>query len=180
MKVIDKGVIREENMEQQIAREIRIHSTLRNLNIVEFYGFFDDADKFYILLEYATDGSVFSRLKGRTRLEEHVIQPIARGLCDGLKFMHRMGYVHRDIKPENIVLQFVTISLTQGVPKICDFGWATTCSGNTCKSYCGTPLYISPEMIRKEKYGTSVDLWAMGLVVYELLVGRGPFRIWSE
>jgi serine/threonine protein kinase len=91
-----------------------------------------------------------------------------------------MGYVHRDIKPENIVLQFVTISLTQGVPKICDFGWATTCSGNTCKSYCGTPLYISPEMIRKEKYGTSVDLWAMGLVVYELLVGRGPFRIWSE
>ena len=66
-----------------------------------------------------------------------------RGLCDGLRFMHRMGYIHRDIKPENIVLQF-------GVTKICDFGWATDCDDmHLCKSYCGTPLYLSPEMVKK-------------------------------
>ena len=88
--------------------------------------------------------------------------------------MHRMGYIHRDIKPENIVLQF-------GVPKICDFGWATDCDDNhLCKSYCGTPLYLSPEMVKKQFYGTSVDIWAAGLVFYELLVGRVPFSIWSD
>ena len=77
-----------------------------------------------------------------------------------MRFIHGMGFVHRDIKPENIVLQF-------GVPKICDFGWATNCSAtDLCKSYCGTPLYLSPEMIKKQFYGTSVDIWSLGLVTY--------------
>lgn len=99
MKVIDKELIREEGMESQIAKELKIHANLKSLNIIEFYGYFDDADKFYILIEYATEGSVFNRLKGHSRLEEEVVQPIVRGLCDGLSFMHQMGYVHRDIKP---------------------------------------------------------------------------------
>lgn len=69
MKVIDKAVIREEKLERQIAKEIRIHASLKGMNIIEFYGFFDDADHFYILLEFATEGSVFNRLKGTSRLE---------------------------------------------------------------------------------------------------------------
>ena len=113
-----------------------------------------------MVLEYATGGSVFAQLKGKSRLEEEEIQPIAKGLCDGLKYIHNMGFIHRDIKPDNIVLQF-------GVPKICDFGWANDCGElDLCKSYCGTPLYLSPEMIRKQYYGRSVDVWAVGLVVY--------------
>lgn len=81
------------------------------MNVIEFYGFFHDENNFYILIEYATEGSVYNRLKGHSRLEEEIVQPIARGLCDGLSFIHQMGYVHRDIKPENIVLQFVKVYL---------------------------------------------------------------------
>ena len=51
---------------------------------------------------------------------------------------------------------------------------------NLCKSYCGTPLYLSPEVIKKELYGFSVDIWSIGLITYELLVGRVPFSIWNE
>lgn len=52
-----------------------------------------------MLLEYATEGSAFGKLKGKSRLEEREVQPIAKGVCEGLRFMHRMGFIHRDIKP---------------------------------------------------------------------------------
>ena len=60
-------------------------------------------------------------------------------------------------------------------------GWAADCGFNEMrKSYCGTPLYLSPEMIRKELYDQSADIWSIGILTYELLVGKIPFNIWSE
>ena len=78
-------------------------------------------------------------------------------------------------------MSFVHMSITQNIPKICDFGWATVYNdAQLCKSYCGTPLYLSPEMIKKQLYGPSVDIWTIGHLTYELLVGRVAFSIWSE
>ena len=83
MKMIDKAVIREEKMEHQIAKELKIHANLKCMNVIEFYGFFDEGEKFYILLEYATEGSVYGRLKGNSRLEEDIVQPIAKVFAMG-------------------------------------------------------------------------------------------------
>lgn len=65
--------------------------------------------------------------------------------------------------------------------KICDLGWAAECSANEMrKSVCGTPLYYSPELVRQIPYNSLIDVWSLGLLAYELIVGRIPFKIWSE
>ena len=81
---------------------------MKHLNIINFYGFFDDADYLYILLEFASEGSLYSKLNGRNRLEEKEIKPIVKQVTEGIQYIHQMGYIHRDLKPENIVIQFVS------------------------------------------------------------------------
>lgn len=115
--MIDKKVIKEEKLETQIAKEIRIHNCMKHLNIINFYGFFDDTDYLYILLEYACEGSLYSKLNGRNRLEEEEIRPIVKQVTEGIQYIHQMGYIHRDLKPENIVIQFVPFYIILGDPK---------------------------------------------------------------
>ena len=69
------------------------------------------------------------------------MQPIAKGLCDGLRLIHLLGFIHRDIKPENIVMQF-------GVAKICDFGWVADEINRKRTTFCGTYEYMAPEMVK--------------------------------
>ena len=64
--------------------------------------------------------------------------------------------------------------------KLCDFGWAVYCQDNLRSTFCGTPLYVSPEVLRGEEYDQKIDVWAIGILTYELLVGRIPFQISSE
>lgn len=88
--------------------------------------------------------------------------------------MHSLSIIHRDIKPENIVMANVGFLLTQGVCKICDFGWAAHCSGRR-NTYCGTLDYVSPEVLKGEDYDFSVDIWCLGVLAYEIMVGKAPF-----
>ena len=64
--------------------------------------------------------------------------------------------------------------------KLCDFGWAVYCPDNLRSTFCGTPLYVSPEVLKGEDYNYKIDIWAIGILTYELLVGRVPFRITAE
>lgn len=81
--------------------------------------------------------------------------------------MHQNLIAHRDIKPENIVM-------SHGVCKLCDFGWATICDDRR-KTYCGTFDYASPQILEGVEYDEKVDLWCLGILTYELLVGKAPF-----
>ena len=99
LKVISKAVVREEKVEHQVAKELRIHHRLRHRNIVGFYGFFHDQDHFYILSEFATDGHLFGQLKKHHRLEEETTRDYTLQTAEGIDIIHRCGFVHRDIKP---------------------------------------------------------------------------------
>lgn len=91
--------------------------------------------------------------------------------------MHKNKILHRDIKPENIVLVHVKSYLTQGNIKLCDFGWAVNKKEELRNTFCGTPLYLSPELLQGARYDEKVDLWAVGVLAYELYFGTSPFDI---
>lgn len=70
--------------------------------------------------------------------------------------------------------------LTQGTVKLCDFGWAVHCGNNLRSTFCGTPLYLSPEQILGRSYNEKADLWSIGILSYELVVGQMPFQIQDQ
>ena len=92
-----------------------------------------------------------------------------KNVIEALSYMHDRSIAHRDIKPENIVLT------TEGVAKLCDFGWSALVETSR-KTYCGTFDYAPPEILQHKQYDTSVDLWCIGVLTYEVLTGRVPFE----
>lgn len=89
-----------------------------------------------------------------------------------MKYLHSLNppIIHRDIKPENILFD------KEGLIKLCDFGWSSTMKPNTLrKTFCGTYDYLPPEIITKRGHDTSADIWALGVLTFELLSGNAPF-----
>lgn len=91
--------------------------------------------------------------------------------------MHEKYVIHRDLKPENIVIIHVICFITKGTAKVCDFGWSVYCPKQVRTTLCGTPLYLSPEILKGNKYNEKIDTWALGALSYELFSGQNPFNI---
>jgi aurora kinase len=105
--------------------------------VTKIYAFFSDVDKIYLVMEYMEEGSLFTLIKKQKRISEEVTSNCLKEICLGLAEMHDKDIVHRDIKPENVVM-------TNGVSKLCDFGWAVHCDNNRRQTYCGTLDYVCP------------------------------------
>ena len=85
-----------------------------------------------------------------------------------LDYLHKKDIIHRDLKPENLLLD------KNGNIKLCDFGWSTEFSGNRT-TFCGTLDYMSPEILRYEQHDKSIDIWSVGILLFELIHGFAPF-----
>ncbi|KAH8102200.1 kinase-like protein [Cristinia sonorae] len=117
-------------------------------------------------------------------LNEIVVRSFLRQLARALKFLQHRNLIHRDIKPQNLLLTPASAEdLARGHPlgvpllKIADFGFARSLpQAAMAETLCGSPLYMAPEILRYEKYGRKVDLWSVGAVLYEMAVGKPPFR----
>jgi serine/threonine protein kinase len=96
-----------------------------------------------------------------------------RDATEAVAYLHnrKPAIIHRDIKPENMLL---CGKKGEEVLKLADFGWSNMKDGMR-ETYCGTPDYLSPEMIKGGSHGEGIDVWALGVLAYELLVGRAPF-----
>ena len=91
-------------------------------------------------------------------------------LCRVIRFLHQRNIIHRDIKLENILLEGKT------TPKICDFGWSRVLRDNEQRqTFCGTFEYMAPEIFENEEYGKQVDIWSLGVILYELFHHKSPF-----
>lgn len=117
-------------------------------------------------------------------LDEVVVRCFLRQLARALKFLRQRNLIHRDIKPQNLLLnpmgdEELRRGHPVGVPvlKIADFGFARSLpNAMLAETLCGSPLYMAPEILRYEKYDAKADLWSVGAVLYEMAVGKPPFR----
>jgi fused-like protein len=131
---------------------------------------FETQDKFCVVTEFA-QGELYEILQDDKSLPESEIRKIAQQLVRSLHYLHSNRIIHRDMKPQNILIS------ANGVVKLCDFGFARAMSSNTIvlTSIKGTPLYMSPELVQEKPYNHTVDLWSLGVILYELFVGQPPF-----
>ncbi|KAK5130103.1 Suppressor of Sensor Kinase (SLN1) [Cryomyces antarcticus] len=169
----------------QIRDEMGVLQVLDHPNIVSYYGIEPHRDKVYIFMEYCSGGSLAGLLEHGRIEDETVIMVYSLQMLEGLAYLHEAGVVHRDIKPENILLDH------NGVIKYVDFGAAkviarqgkTLAQGSDAqprppqKSMTGTPMYMSPEVIKGTSQGRlgSVDIWSLGCVILEMATGRRPW-----
>uniref|UniRef100_A0A3Q2VFH2 polo kinase n=1 Tax=Haplochromis burtoni TaxID=8153 RepID=A0A3Q2VFH2_HAPBU len=155
-----------------IDREIELHRLLHHKHIVHFYHHFEDKENIYILLEYCSRKSLAHILKVRKVLTEPEVRYYLRQIVSGLKYLHEQEILHRDLKLGNFFVN-ETMEL-----KVGDFGLAAKLepAGNRRKTICGTPNYLSPEVLNKQGHGCESDIWALGCVMYTMLLGRPPFE----
>ncbi|KAF3856568.1 hypothetical protein F7725_017291 [Dissostichus mawsoni] len=135
-------------------------------NILRLYGYFHDSTRVYLILEFAPKGELYSELQRCGSFPEDKSATYIMELADALNYCHSKKVIHRDIKPENLLLG------ADGELKIADFGWRST--------LCGTLDYLPPEMIEGKTHDEKVDLWSLGVLCYEFLVGKPPFETKSH
>lgn len=128
----------------------------------------------FLVLEFAGKGELYKHLRKAGRFEEAVAARYIAQMTAALRYLHRKHVMHRDIKPENILMGI------HGEIKISDFGWSVHAPNNRRQTMCGTLDYLPPEMIkpgtREGFYDEKVDLWSLGVLMYEFLVGEAPFE----
>lgn len=140
---------------------------------MRLYGYFHDQSRVYLILEYAPKGTLFSMLQQQPqkRLSEKTSAWYVKSLADALLYLHKRDVIHRDIKPENLLLG------NEGELKIADFGWSVHAPQSVRMTVCGTIDYLPPEMIAGKPHAATVDLWSLGVLCYEMLVGYAPFAV---
>ena len=157
-----------------IHNEIDIHSKLNHPNIIRLYNVLETEEEINILLEYAENGSLYSLIQKENGLSENRAYKYFIQIVNAVYFLHQNNIIHRDIKPENILIG------ENDTLKLCDFGWAKELTVNNRSTFCGTVEYMAPEIVGSEKYDYSVDVWSLGILLYELLMGHSPFRAKKE
>ncbi|NXF92284.1 AURKA kinase, partial [Eubucco bourcierii] len=170
LKVLFKTQLEEAGVEHQLRREVEIQSHLRHPNILRLYGYFHDVTRVYLILEYAPRGEVFKELQKHTKFDEQRTATYITELADALSYCHSKNVIHRDIKPENLLLG------SNGELKIADFGWSVHAPSSRRTTLCGTLDYLPPEMIEGRTHDEKVDIWSLGVLCYEFLVGKPPFE----
>lgn len=174
LKVQHKSELVAGKIERQVRREIEIQSNLAHTNILRLYGHFHDAKRIFLILEFAAQGELYKHLRKAQRFQEWRAAQYIAQMTSALKYLHSKHIMHRDIKPENILVGI------HGEIKISDFGWSVHAPNNRRNTMCGTLDYLPPEMVKPGShdsyYDEKVDIWSLGVLMYEFLCGEAPFE----
>lgn len=172
LKVMMKQPIVDANCVHRLRNEAEIQSRIAHPNCLRLFGYFHDDNKVYLVLEYASGGSVNDQLRKCGRFEENVAARHVAAVASALAYLHERNVIHRDLKPENLL--YGDDKMT---PMIADFGWSIHAPApfNRRNTFCGTVEYLPPEMLEGETHSYSADSWALGVMAYELLFGSTPF-----
>lgn len=178
VKKVPLQLIRQHNLLDQMDREIEILRSLRHPHIVRLYFDFRTATHIFLGLEFASGRGLFDALNRAQKFAPPLSARYFFEICEALEYLHGLPQkvIHRDIKPENILLD------GEGRTKLADFGWANMLDNNADlkSTFCGTLDYLAPEMIQGAGHDELLDMWNMGVLLYEMLTGKSPFGSSSQ
>ncbi len=162
---------------ERFQSEAKVQANLNNPNVVTLYGFEPYQDSWAMIMEYVEGKTLSELVRNVGALPSHIVVMICKQVLDGLSAAHRQGVVHRDLKPSNIMLT------PDGLAKVMDFGIAKVEGGKSLTAsgaLVGTVFYMSPEQVRGEPVDARSDIYSFGIILFELLTGRVPFKDESD
>jgi len=173
IKVLRPEVVDDQFVMQRFKNELRIARKITHKNVCRIYEFSHIREGPCISMEYVEGETIRSLLNRLGVFSVRSAIDILRQICSGLREAHAQGIAHRDLKPENLMMD------REGSIKIMDFGIARFFSGHsmtTLNAIAGTPSYMAPEQVESRDVDQRADIYALGLIVYEMLTGREVFR----
>jgi len=177
IKIINKDNIIKQCMVDQVNRELEIMYKLNHPYIIKLYSHFEDDEDLCLIMEIASKGQLYSSIKRLKHLNQRTAAQYMREIISAVKYLHTQNppIIHRDIKPENILLD------QEGRCKLADFGWSKFNNDtHNNDSICGTLEYLAPEIVNNLGHDEKVDIWDLGILLFEMLTGRTPFHITED
>ena len=174
MKVLKKVTLIDRNQLDHTKTERDILQHVHNPFLMKMHYAFQTEDKLYMVMDFLNGGELFFHLRKEQRFDEGRIRFYAAEIILGLEALHKAGIIYRDLKPENILLD------DEGHIRLTDFGLSKQgifkLNKDQTTTICGTPEYLAPEIVIGEGHGKAVDWWSLGILMFEMFVGRPPFQ----
>ncbi|KFD56381.1 hypothetical protein M514_02836, partial [Trichuris suis] len=174
MKVIKKTMVTDEEDIDWVQTEKHVFETASNHPfLVGLHSCFQTVSRLFFVIEFVPGGDLMFHMQLKRRLPEEHARFYSAEIILALYFLHSQGIIYRDLKLDNVLID------ADGHIKLTDYGMCKEgiSGGDTTSTFCGTPNYIAPEILRGEEYSFSVDWWALGVLMYEMMAGRSPFDI---
>ncbi|KAM5266911.1 protein kinase C zeta type isoform 2-T2 [Hipposideros larvatus] len=177
MKVVKKELVHDDEDIDWVQTEKHVfEQASSNPFLVGLHSCFQTTSRLFLVIEYVNGGDLMFHMQRQRKLPEEHARFYAAEICIALNFLHDRGIIYRDLKLDNVLLD------ADGHIKLTDYGMCKEGlgPGDTTSTFCGTPNYIAPEILRGEEYGFSVDWWALGVLMFEMMAGRSPFDIITD
>ena len=172
-KINIPSFLKKTNNKNLILEEINIQSKISHPNIIRLFNYFKDKNNInmFLILEYASKGTLFDYIHHKNGFDETEAFYFFFQAVNAIYFLHKNKIIHRDLKPENLLINH------NNILKLCDFGWSVYLNNNKRVTFCGTVEYMAPEIVKNESYDYSIDVWSLGVLLYELIHSHSPFVV---
>jgi serine/threonine protein kinase/CRP-like cAMP-binding protein len=171
LKIVRKSTTIKLAQQNNVALERAMLSAIRHPFLLHLFNTFQDSRCLYMLTEFIQGGDLFALLDQLVTLPQHHARFYGACVLEALSHLHSLGFIYRDLKPENLLID------RQGYIRVVDFGLSRYTGVNErAFTLCGTAAYMSPEMIAGKGYSFTVDYWALGTLLFEMLYGFAPFE----